>query len=164
MNVIVAVNSDWGIGYKNAQTVVLPKDRRNFRKITSGATVIMGRKTFEELGRPLPKRKNIILTHDRNFKVGGISVANSIDEILAAIGGVDPMKVFVIGGGSVYSQLLPKCSYAYVTKLDAAPQSDTYFPNLDKLPDWSLESQGGIRESGGVRYSFNLYKNNALVR
>ena len=162
MNVIVAVNSDWGIGYNNTQTIVLPEDRRHFSKMTSGATVIVGRKTFEELGRPLPKRKNVVLTSDRNFKVIGAVSARSVDEVLTMISDEDADKVFIIGGGTVYEQFLPMCSYAHVTKIETAPPSDTYFPNLDVLPNWSLESRGDSLESEGMRYSFNLYKNNAV--
>ena len=163
MEIIVAVNSDWGIGYNNSQSVVLPEDRRNFRKLTSGATVIVGRKTFEELGRPLPKRKNIILTHDRDFKVNGTVAAHSVEEVLAMVSDEGADNAYVIGGGIVYKQFLPMCSYAHVTKIETEPPCDTYFPNLDKLPNWSLESHGDIRESEGMRYSFNLYKNNAVA-
>ena len=163
MNIIVAVNSDWGIGYNNTQSVVLPEDRQNFQKITRDGLVIVGRKTFEEFGRPLPNRKNVILTHDWEFRVTGAVVAHSIDEVLATVADEEADKVFVIGGGSVYTQLLPMCSCAYITKIESAPLSDTYFPNLDEMSNWSLESNGDTFESGGVRYSFNLYKNNAVI-
>ena len=163
MSLVAAVNSDWGIGYNNAQSVVLPEDRQNFQKLTSGSHVIVGRKTFEGFGRPLPESKNIILTHDRMFKVAGTISAHSVDEVLALIADEDADKVFIIGGGAIYKQFLPMCSCAYITKIDTEPPSDTYFPNLDKLPDWSLESSGDVNESGGVRYSFNLYKNNVVI-
>ena len=163
MNIIVAVNSDWGIGYNNTQTIVIPEDRKNFNNMTHGGTVIAGRKTFEDFGTPLPNRKNIILTHDRKFKVKGVIAAHSIDEVLALVGDDDTEKVFVIGGGSVYKQFLPMCSCAYVTKIEADPPSDTYFPNLDKLPGWSLEKQGETFISRGVKYSFDRYINNAVI-
>ena len=163
MNIVVAVNSDWGIGYNNSQSIIIPEDRRNFQKLTRGGVVIAGRITFEDFGRPLPNRKTIILTRDRMFRASGIIVAHSIDETLAMVGDEDSEKVFVIGGGSVYNQLLPVCAYAYVTKLEAAPQSDTYFPNLDESPDWTLENRGDTQESIGIRYSFNLYRNNVTV-
>ena len=162
MDIIVAVNRDWGIGYNNMQSVVLPEDRQNFLEITSNATVIVGRITFEELGRPLPKRKNIVLTRDRKFKVASAVAAHSVDEVLALISDEDAGKVFVIGGGTVYEQFLPMCSHAYITKIEAVTPSDTYFPDLDKLTNWSLESQGEIRESEGLFYSFNLYRNHGL--
>ncbi|MDR0490624.1 MAG: dihydrofolate reductase [Oscillospiraceae bacterium] len=157
MNIIVAVNSDWGIGYNNTQSIVISEDRRHFKKITDGGVLIAGRKTFEDLGRPLPDRKTIVITRDRKFNVKGVVVAHSVDEVLAKITDEDSGKVFVIGGGSIYRLFLPLCSNAYVTKIDAAPPSDTFFPNLDNMPEWSLETRGETRESGGVRYSFDRY-------
>ena len=157
MNIVVAVNSDWGIGYNNTQSVVIPEDRRNFRKITEGGTIIAGKRTFDDFGRPLPNRKNIVLTRDRGFAAGGIDVAHSIEEVLARIAEDKTDKVFIIGGGSIYKTFLPMCSHAYITKIEASPQSDTFFPNLDDSPDWTLETQGETQESGGVRYSFCRY-------
>ena len=163
MNIIVAVNSDWGIGYNNTQSIVIPEDRKNFTRITNSGTVIAGRKTFEDFGVPLPNRKNIILTHDRNFKVRGIIAAHSVDEVLAMVSDDEADKVFVIGGGSVYSQFLPLCSCAFITKIEASPPSDTYFPNLDKMPGWFQESHGETRVSLGIHYSFDFYRNNATA-
>jgi len=163
MNIIVAVNSDWGIGYNNTQSIVIPEDRQNFHKLTNGGIVIAGRKTFEDFGRPLPNRKNIILTHDRKFKVKGIVAAHSIDEALAMVTDDDPDKVFVIGGGIVYKEFLSMCRCAFVTKIETAPPSDTFFPNLDESSDWSLESPGEAHVSGGVQYSFDQYMNKAMA-
>ena len=164
MNVIAAVYSDWGIGYNYTQSIVLPEDRQNFLNKTKDSIVIMGRRTFEEIGRPLLKRKNIILTSDRKFKVAGAVTAHSVDEVLAMISEEDTEKTFVIGGGVVYKQFLPMCLYAFVTRIEVAPQSDTFFPNLNKLPEWSHESKGDIRESGGMQFSYNLYRNNAVAK
>ena len=163
MNLIAAVNSDWGIGYNNAQSIVIPEDRRNFQNLTRNSVVIAGRKTFEGFGRPLPNRKNIVLSRDRGFKAGGIIVAHSIDEVLAITSDENAEKVFVIGGGSVYNQFLSMCTYAYITRISAKPPSDAYFPNLDESPHWALESRGATSESKGIRYSFDIYKNNAIA-
>ena len=160
MNIIVAVNADWGIGYNNTQSVVLQEDRQHFKKLTNGGILIVGRKTYEDFGRPLPNRKNIVLTRNLEFKAEGLVAAHSIDEVLAMIAFDDPDRVFVIGGGSVYSQFLPLCSCAYITKLETSPPSDTYFQNLDQSPDWSIVSSGESMESGGVRYSFHTYRKN----
>ena len=186
MNAIAAVNSDWGIGYNGTQPVVIPEDRRRFRMLTSGGIVIVGRKTFENIPGPLPDRKNIVLTRDRSFNSDGVAVAHSVEDVLAEITDADPGKVFVIGGGDLYEQLLPLCAYAYVTKIEILTPSDRYFPDLDSLPDWSLErrepgvwdSESGIGsniERGSphcrsscdgngsiIRYSFDLYKNNLM--
>ena len=157
MNVVVAVNSDWGIGYNNSQSIVISKDRSHFKKLTDGGILITGRKTFEDLGRPLPNRKTIVLTRDKKFNAKGVIAAHSVDEVLLKISDEDTGKVFVIGGASVYNLLLPMCSIAYVTKIEAAPPSDTFFPNLDEMPEWRLEDQGESLTSGNVRYSFNRY-------
>ena len=160
MNIIAAVSGDWGIGYNNTQPIVIPEDRRCFKKITSGGTVIVGRKTFEEIGKPLPDRKNIILTRDEQYTPEGIFTAHSVEEVLTLIADEDPEKVFVIGGGCIYNLFLPMCSTAYITKIEATPPSDTLFPNLDESPDWSLMRPGKSREWDGIQYSFNIYKSN----
>ena len=160
MNIIVAVYGDWGIGCNGRQPVVIPEDRRYFRKMTSGGIVIAGRKTFEVFTGPLPNRKNIVLTRNREFKAEGIIAVNSVDEAISEVSGVDSDKIFIAGGGYIFRLFLPLCVYAYVTKIEATPVSDTFFPDLDACPEWSLEQRGATNESGGVRYSFNTYKNN----
>ena len=156
MDIIVAVYSDWGIGCSGTQPIVIAEDRQYFKEKTNGAIVISGRRTFEDFGKPLPNRKNIILTSDRDYKINGAVVVHSVEELMAEIADA-PEQVFVIGGESIYRTLLPMCSHAYVTKIELAPESDTFFPNLDELPDWSLDSAGEVRESDGVRYSFCEY-------
>ena len=164
MNVIVAVNSDWGIGFGGRQVVVLSEDRKFFKEMTTGGVVIAGRKTFEEFpGGALPNRKNIILTRDKSFIAEGITVLHSVDEVLAEVSKEDSDKVFVAGGGAIYEQFLTYCSTAYITKLEAAPQSDTYFPNLDELENWSKERELESGESNGVKYTVCIYKNTSQL-
>jgi len=153
MNAIVAVYSDWGIGYNGGQTIVIPEDRKRFREITDGGVVIAGRKTFGELRRPLPNRRNIVLTRDCAYAQDGVEIAHSAGEVAALVAEEDPERVFVIGGGEIYRLFLPMCEFAYVTRIDASPQSDTFFPNLDELPGWSLE--GAAPQS-----SYHKYRNN----
>jgi len=160
MNVIVAVNSDWGIGLEGRQVVVLPEDRKFFKEMTTGGVIIAGRKTFEDFPNgALPNRKNIILTRDKSFSAKGVTVLHSVEEVLAEVAKEDSDKVFVAGGGAIYEQFLPYCSTAYITKLEANPKSDTYFPNLDELENWSQEREMGSGESNGVKYSVYIYKN-----
>ena len=166
MNIIVAVTQNWGIGNNGTQQIVIPDDRRFFKEITIGKTVILGRKTFEDIGKPLPARQNIILTRDKDFKAEDVHVENSIDNLLKTI--KNSTETFVIGGESVYNAMLPHCTRAYVTKIDANPTSDTFFPNLDELPEWSIQKvlRSGVFndittvESNPIRYSIILYKNN----
>jgi len=158
MNIIVAVNSDWGIGHDGQQAIVIPEDRRHFKEITDGGIVIVGRKTYDVIGGPLPNRRNIVMTRDRRYKAAGATVAHSVERVLEEIASADPEKVFVVGGGEIYSLFMPMCNTAYVTKIEATLSSDTYFPNLDEMHEWTLKSTGMTHESGGARYRFLEYK------
>ena len=158
MNIIVAVNKDWGIGYNGEQSIVIPEDRLYFKEVTSGGIIIVGRKTFESIGKPLKHRKNIVLTNNRDFKARGVTVAHSMNEALERVLPNNSHKVFIIGGAEVYAQFLPWCSYVYVTKIDIETPSDRYFPNLDKLPDWELMHKGDMIRSNDLFFSFDLYR------
>jgi len=165
MNAIVAVDMNWGIGYNGVQTIVVPEDRKYFGQMTAGGVVIVGRKTFEGIPGPLPNRKNIVLTRDEAYTATGAFVARSVDDVLAEVAGDDPNRVFVIGGEEVYRLFLPMCRFAYVTKIEAAPRSDAYFPDLDAMPDWTHEScEPGVASSEcGVDYSVHVYANSRVV-
>ncbi len=166
MNLIVAVDNNWGIGKGGTQTLVIPEDRRHFRELTDGSTVIVGRRTLLDFpgGQPLPGRNNIVLSRNADLKIDGATVARSLDDLFKLIEDLPPNKVFVIGGDSVFKMLLPYCTYAYITKLDAAPESDVFFPNLDESDDWFPEQDGTVKEYNGIRYSFLRYKNsNPLI-
>jgi dihydrofolate reductase len=158
MNIIVAVNANWGIGFEGKQTVVIPEDREYFREVTDGGVVIVGRKTFESIGKALPKRKNIVLTNNKDYSAPGISVAHTIAEALKMVPKNNSHSAFVIGGYEVYTQLLPWCTHAYVTKIGDISKSDKFFPDLDKSPEWEILSIGDIRASNGIPYSFDLYR------
>jgi len=162
MNIIVATSSDWGIGINGSQTIVIPDDRDFFKRTTAGGVIIYGRKTYEEIGKPLPDRKNILLTRDSDYSADGCIIANTVDEAFSEIAGDDPDKVFVIGGGEIYNAFLPFCIRAYVTKIEAAPMSDTFFPNLDALSNWSIERRSIKYESDGISYSIIIYRNDDL--
>ena len=172
LNIIVAVNADWGIGFKGRQTIAIKEDRQFFKSMTTGGVVIAGRKTFDAIGLPLPNRKNIILAKSEDFNPDGVVVRRDINEILAEINAEPPEKVFVIGGESVYRAFLPFCEYAYVTKIEAKPESDTFFPNLDEHPDWVVEkiiraetiAANMSDKSENLRYSIALYRNKQFNR
>ena len=164
MNAIVAVNSDWGIGHDGKQSVVLSGDRAHFRETTQGGAVIVGRKTFESLRGPLPARKTIVLTRNRDFAADGAAIAHTAGEAIAEAAGYDPDKVFVIGGGEVYRLFLPACSRAFVTKIEAMPLSDTFFPNLDAEPGWEIAQEYGLQDNAsGIAYKINVYSNTSLA-
>lgn len=164
MNLVVAVDKNWGIGYKGTQTVVVPEDRVHFREITTGGTVIVGRRTLADFpgGKPLKNRTNIVMTRNRDFSVPGAETASSLEELFSMTEGVDPGKLFVIGGDSVYKLLLPYCTYAYVTKIYAEPEADRFIENLDESPDWEIVESSPVKEYDGVSYAFITYRNNCV--
>lgn len=157
MDLIVAVYDDWGIGKDGTQPVALSADRKFFRETTRGAAVIVGRKTLADFpgGKPLPGRQNIVLTR-QDAEIPGVTVCHSPQE--AASLGTAAERAFVIGGGSIYAQLLPYCQKAYITKVHTCPESDTFFPNLDDAPDWQLEQILQTGEENGISYEICLYR------
>lgn len=157
MDLIVAVYEDWGIGRDGTQPVALAADRKFFRETTRGAMVIVGRRTAGDFpgGKPLPGRVNVLLTRSGG-EIPGYTVCGSPQEAMELAKGVE--KCFVIGGGSIYRQMLPYCDRAYVTKVHCAPESDTFFPDLDTDPQWMLAEVLQSGEEAGVGYEMCLYK------
>ena len=156
MEAIVAVYTDWGIGSDGTQPIVVPEDRRRFAQLTRGATVIVGSKTLLDFpqSRPLSGRRNIIMTR-QDGEVEGAETVHTPEEAAELCAGDE--RVFVIGGATVYMAMFPYLERIYVTKIDATPASDAYFPNLDALPDWRLVSSERF-ESDGVDCEFCVYE------
>lgn len=157
MDAIVAVYSDWGIGDGGTQPVVLKADRRHFRSLTDGSAVIVGRKTLADFpgGKPLANRFNIVVSR-QGINVDGALVVHSTGEALDAA--EDFEQCFVIGGASVYMQFFNYLERVYVTKIDIEPQSDSFFPNLDRNPEWECVAQEPWEEEDGIRYCFCTYE------
>lgn len=157
MELIVAVYDDWGIGKDGTQPVALHADRKFFRQTTKGAMVIVGRRTVEDFPgqQPLPGRVNVVLTR-KGGEIPGFTVCGSPEE--AAALAESAQRAMVIGGGSIYRQMLPMCTAAYVTKVHTMPESDTYFPNLDEDPDWYLDQVLQSGEEDGIGYEMCLYR------
>lgn len=164
LKAIVAVCDDWGIGRDGDMVVSNRADMRHFVTCTKGHPVIMGRKTLESFpgGRPLKDRRNIVLTRDGSFTREGVEVVHSVDEALTAV--ADEDVAWVIGGGTVYEQLLPYCVEAKVTRNHVVHPADTFFPNLDEDAAWIAAERQGERtiEEGqgdaGLRYEFVTYR------
>lgn len=156
MELIVAVYDDWGIGADGTQPVALSADRKFFRETTRGAMVIVGRRTMADFpgGKPLPGRVNVVLTR-KGGEYPGFTVCASPEE--AAALAKDAGRCFVIGGGSIYRQMLPLCDKAYVTKVHTTIASDTFFPDLDRDPDWELAQVLQSGEEDGIGYEMCLY-------
>ena len=157
MELIVAVYDDWGIGKDGTQPVALSADRKFFRETTRGTTVIVGRKTLADFpgGRPLPNRVNVVLTR-QDAEIADVVICHSPEEAVAYA--KTAPRAMVIGGGSIYRQLLPYCDTAYVTKVHAKPESDTFFQNLDEDPQWQLTEVLQSGEENGIFYEMCLYK------
>ena len=143
MNIIVAADSNWGIGKNNQLLVSIPADMKMFRQETTGKVVVMGRKTLESFpnGLPLKNRTNIVLTGNKNYKVNGAIIVHTVEELLEEIKKYPSDEVYCIGGDSVYKQLLPYCDTAHVTKIDFAYEADSHFPNLDEMPEWKITAE-----------------------
>ncbi len=157
MELIVAVYDDWGIGRDGTQPVALSADRKFFRETTRGCLVIAGRKTVADFpgGKPLPGRTNVVLTRG-DLELPGFTVCHSPEEAAALARGAD--RAMVIGGGSIYRQLLPLCDTAYVTKVHCTVPCDTWFPNLDRDAAWELTQVLQAGEENGIGYEMCLYK------
>lgn len=156
MELIAAVYEDWGIGADGTQPVALKADRKFFREMTRGAAVIVGRRTVEDFPgqKPLPGRVNLVLSR-RGGEMPGFTLCGSVQAVLEAA--KDYEIVMVIGGGSVYAQLLPYCTGAYITKVHALPRSDTFLPNLDQTPGWQLQEVLLRGEEDGICYEMCRY-------
>ena len=156
MEAIVAVFSDWGIGSEGTQQVVLKADRRHFRELTAGAAVLVGRRTLGDFpgGKPLKGRHNIVLTR-QNVEIDGAEVVHSEEEAVRAAEAHS--RCLVIGGASVYHQMMPYIDTVHITKIDLAPASDSYFPDLDSDPAWRCTESGPQMEEEGISYRFCTY-------
>ena len=159
MEAIVAVYSDWGIGRGGTQPVVLKADRAHFRELTAGAAVIVGRRTLGDFpgGKPLKGRDNLVVTR-QELEIEGARVVHSTEDALAAA--AEYPRCLVIGGASIYREFFPYLDTVHVTKIDLAPESDSFFPNLDTLDGWRCEA-GDWQEENGLRYCFCTYRKQA---
>lgn len=157
MTAIVCVSQNWGIGRDGALLFRISADLKRFKALTVGKTVILGRKTLDTFpgGKPLKDRCNIVLSR-RELDIPGAEIAHSFEEA-AALGGDDAI---VIGGASVYMALLSRCDRVYVTKVDAAPDADSFFPDLDDNPDWRVASESEVFEENGLKFRFVDYIRN----
>ncbi len=164
MDAIAAVDAAWGIGRDNGLLHSIPRDMKFFREMTLGSTVILGRRNLESFpgGKPLARRRNIVLSSSlapgEGYEVcGSLEALFSLLEKTLKEGGSS--RMFVIGGGQVYRQLLPYCRRAYITKMERDFQAEVFFPNLDEDPDWSLAEEGPALEHQGLIYRFVRYEN-----
>lgn len=155
MRAIVSVDEHWGIGKDGRLLHPIHADLRRFRECTMGHPVILGRKTLSTFpgGRPLPKRRNLILSHNPDLQVEGAQVFTNLSDLLS----IAPKDSIVIGGASIYEQLLPFCEQVWITRIFRTFEADTFFPNLDAAPDWRSDAAGEILEEDGICFQYFVY-------
>ncbi len=160
MKLIVAVDRNWAIGNKGKLLVSIPNDHKNFRLETTGKVVVLGRKTLETFpqGLPLKNRTNIILSRDLTYQVNDAIIVHSIDQLLEEIKVYNSEDVYIIGGDSIYKQLIPYCDEAIVTYIDHKYEADAFFPNLDESPEWELTGESEEMTYFDLEYTFRNYK------
>jgi dihydrofolate reductase len=144
LNLIVAVDLNWGIGHAGGLLVSLREDMKRFKDMTIGQVVVLGRKTLATFpgGKPLPGRTNVILTHQPDFSADGAIICHSLDALISLLADYPDESIYLIGGSSLYEQLLPYCRLAYVTRIKSQYPADAFFPDLDQMPGWHLVSCG----------------------
>ena len=159
MNIIVAVDKNWAYGYQNKLLNSIPEDMKFFRETTTGNVVVMGRKTLESFpnGRPLKNRTNVVITRQKDYEVPGAVVVHSVEEALEYLKDFRSENIYVIGGASIYEQMLPYCDVAHVTVMDYAYQADTWFPNLDEMDDFVIAADSEEKTYFDLEYCFKMY-------
>ena len=159
MNMIVCVDSQWGIGNHGSLLVNIPADKRMFRERTKGGVVLGGRKTMEGLpgGTTLKGRTNIVLTSKKDYVFGDAGVVHDMDEAMMELAKYPSEQIYIIGGEKVYREFLPYCDKAYVTKVDYRYEADTFFPNLDESEEWVMTHDSEEQTYYNLEYYFTIY-------
>lgn len=160
MNLIVAADNNWAIGNHGSLLVSIPNDQKMFRQMTTGKVVVYGRKTLDTLPQkqPLQGRTNLILSRNPDFKVRGALVVHSVEELLEELSKYRSEDIFIIGGESIYRQMLPYCDTAHVTKIDYEYEADAHCPNLDELPEWHITADSDEQTYFDLEYVFLKYE------
>jgi len=161
MNIIVCVDANWGIGYKNELLVRIPSDQKFFRETTTGKVVVMGRKTLDSFpqGKPLKNRTNIVITSNKELEKRDEEIyVNSVEDCLELLKNYNEDDIYIIGGASIYKQFLPYCSKALVTRVDREFSADTYFPDLDKDPEWKITKESDEQTYFDNTFEFLVYE------
>ena len=160
MNVIVAVDSHWGIGNKGELLARIPNDHKFFREETTGKVVVLGRKTLETFpqGLPLKNRTNIILSSNQDYQVRDAEVVHNLEELMEELKKYRSEDIYIVGGDSVYRQLLPYCDVAHVTRIDHRYEADAFFPDLDGMEEWKITADSEEQTYFDIAYEFVKYE------
>lgn len=151
LTIIVATDQQGGIGFKNTLPWKLPEDLAHFKRITTGHPIIMGRKTFDSIGRPLPNRRNIVITHNTQWKHEGVEAAASMEAALAMLDGADG---FVIGGAQIYKQSLAMADRLIITEIGGTYDCDAFFPKFDQTEWHETTREAHVSTASGLPYAF----------
>ena len=155
ISIIVAMDDKRGIGKNNRLPWHIPEDLKRFKRLTSGHTIIMGRKTFESIlsyiGKPLPSRTNIVVTRNPGFKSNGIIIADSLEDALSKANEIEKKEIFIIGGAEIFGQAIDIADKIYLTKVEGDYGADTFFPDYTDFKKVISEEEG---ESKGIKYKF----------
>lgn len=160
MNLIAAVDKNWAIGLNGKLLVRIPEDMKFFQRATTGKVAVMGRKTLESFpgGQPLKNRTNIVLTANRNFQVKGAQTVHSMEELLEELKQYRSEDIYIIGGESVYRQMVDLCDVAHITKIDYEYLADAWFPSLDERTEWELAADSEEQTYFDLEYYFLRYE------
>lgn len=161
ISLVVAAANNNAIGKDGTMPWHLPNDLKHFKNVTWGMPVVMGRKTFDSLGKALPGRKNIVITRQADWKAENAVSVSSIEDALFLAGETDAREVMVIGGGEIYRTVFAKAKRIYLTRVEAEPEADTFFPAVDPK-EWRLVSQKNYEadEKNDYNYSFQVWERN----
>ena len=165
ISLIAAVANNNIIGRDNKLPWHMPADLKWFKSLTTGHHVLMGRKTFEEIKKPLPGRVNVVITRNPNWAADGVAIARSVDEAIGKAQAAGDKEIFVIGGAEIFAQLLHRADRMYITRIHAEPQGDTYFPEFDDVNEWKLvdSEHFDADEKNAYPYSFLTYERHETV-
>lgn len=160
MDLILSADLGWGIGRDNRLLYQSPRDLKRFRDLTMGKIVIMGRKTLESLpgGKPLPGRKNIVISRNEEFTRDGVTACHSLEALFACLKEDSDTEQMVIGGGEIYRLLMPYCARAFVTRWQARAPADSFAPDFDRAPGWELVEQSPPVQGNGTAFAFCTYR------
>jgi len=161
VSLIAAFGKNRELGKDNKLLLHLPEDLKNFKRVTSGHCIIMGRKTFESIGKPLPKRTNIVVTRNKEWNAEGVVVAGSLEDAILIAKDVGDDEVFICGGGQIYKEAVEKdlVDRMYLTKVEWEGEADTFFPELN-MGKWDVKGSEihGITDTNPLRWKFEILK------
>ena len=158
ISLIAAIGNNREIGLDNKMLWHISEDFKNFKRLTMGHCMVMGRKTFESIGRVLPGRTTIVLTQNKQWSFKGVVTAFGLEKSLQVARGRDEMELFIVGGATIYQLFLPLCSTMYLSKVDFSGKADTYFPEFNET-DWKLSEKTDYKAQGKtLGWSFEVFK------